>query len=91
VTVESFLKWKAIFDKEMFELKKQNIDHNRKPTGKSLFEKDDTLFNSDLQFINNDEPIEVDETLFQNLDDLDINDDEDDEYIPDENDEEDDE
>ena len=66
----------------MFELKKQNIDQNRKQTGKQLFEKDETLFNSDLQFINTDEPIEVDESLFQNLDELDLEDDEDDEWVP---------
>ena len=34
VTVETFMKWKAAFDKEMQELKKQQVDNsNKKPTG----------------------------------------------------------
>jgi len=43
-------------------------------TGKQLFEHDSSLFTSDLQLLN-EEAIEVDETLFQNLDDLDLDDD----------------
>jgi hypothetical protein len=36
VTVESFMKWKAAFDKEQLELKKQNAEAiaNKKLTGK---------------------------------------------------------
>lgn len=35
VTVETFLKWKAAFDKEMKDLKKNNQETtNKKPTGK---------------------------------------------------------
>ena len=57
--------------------------------GKNLFERDETLFNSDLQFINSDEPVEVDEALFQNLDELDLDDDGE-EYVPGEDDDDDD-
>ena len=47
---------------------------DKKLTGKQLFEKDENLFESDLQLLNED-AIEVDESLFQNLDDLDLDDD----------------
>ena len=57
--------------------------------GKNLFERDETLFTSDLQFINSDEPVEVDEALFQNLDELDLDDDGE-EYVPGEDDDDDD-
>ena len=73
--MESFLKWKASFDKEMKELKKTNQEtSNKKPTGKQLFERDENLFTSDLQYINEDQ-VEVDESLFQDLDELDLDDD----------------
>jgi hypothetical protein len=39
-----------------------------------LFERDSSLFTSDLQLLN-EEAIEVDESLFQNLEDLDLDDD----------------
>ena len=83
VTVESFLKWKADFDKEMSELKRKKEEKaNKKTTGKQLFERDDKLFESDLQLLNEEAVVEVDESLFQNLDDLDLDDDGE-EYVPD--------
>lgn len=87
VTVECFLKWKAAFEKEQRELKKKDDSGSKKPTGKQLFERDAELFNSDLQFVDSEEAVEVDESLFQNLDDLDLDDDGE-EYVPDEDDEE---
>ncbi|CAF0786257.1 unnamed protein product [Brachionus calyciflorus] len=88
VTVESFLKWKTVFDKEMAELRKQTIDNGpKKTTGKQLFEKDESLFTSDLQFTEGEVEVEVDESLFQDLDQLDLEDDEDDEYNPDDDEE----
>lgn len=81
------MKWKAVFDKEQKDLKKKDDSVGKKPTGKQLFERDAELFNSDLQFIDSEEPLEVDEALFQNLDDLDIDDDGE-EYVPDEDDDE---
>ncbi len=80
VTVEVFLKWKMAFDKEMAELKKQSQGvGSKKPTGKQLFETNESLF-KDLA---DEGVVEVDETLFQNLDDLDLDDDDDDEWQPD--------
>lgn len=90
MTVETFLKWKAGFDKEMKELKKNNQDTaNKKPTGKQLFERDENLFTSDLQFANEEDAVEVDESLFQDLDDLDLEDDGE-EYKPGDDDDDDD-
>ncbi len=89
MSVETFLKWKAAFDKEMLELKKQvKEDGSKKPTGKQLFERDESLFN-DIQLLSNEDAIEVDESLFQDLENLDLEDDGED-YNPDEDDENDD-
>ena len=89
MTVESFLKWKAAFDKEMAELKRSKAEKaEKKLTGKQLFERDENLYQSDLQLLN-EEAIEVDESLFQNLDDLDLEDDGE-EYVPGEDDDDDD-
>jgi hypothetical protein len=54
-----------------------------------LFERDENLFTSDLQYMNDDQ-VEVDEALFQDLDDLDIEDDGE-EYKPGDDDDDDDE
>lgn len=53
-----------------------------------MFERDENLFTSDLQFTNDDQ-VEVDESLFQNLDDLDLEDDGE-EYKPGDDDDDDD-
>jgi hypothetical protein len=83
VTVETFLKWRTAFDKEMSELetkdKQKEID-SKKLTGKELFEKDDRLNDSDLKFLEDGDvavdlaAVKVDESLFQGLDDLDVDD-----------------
>jgi hypothetical protein len=86
VTVETFLRWKASFDKEMNELKKK-VDVSGKTTGlwllffclvfeldfnlgKQLFERSDAMIESDLQF--DDDDIDVDESLFQTMEGLDL-------------------
>lgn len=56
VTVESFLKWKFSFDAEMAQVKsktqqKESTASSRKLTGRELFEKDTTLYESDLAFL----------------------------------------
>ncbi|XP_053566859.1 RWD domain-containing protein 1 [Bombina bombina] len=89
VTIENFLSWKAKFEAEEAEMKrkKQKEDEQsgkNKLTGKQLFERDHNLDTSDIKFLeeagNN---VEVDESLFQDLDDLELNDDEDDpDYNP---------
>lgn len=57
--------------------------------GKQLFERDENLFTSDLQYMNEEQGVEVDESLFQNLDDLDLDDDGE-EYKPGDDDDDDD-
>jgi len=86
VTLETFLKWKFGFDKEQQELKLQNmVVVTKKPTGKKLFETNQDLF-KDLadEAGTGAESVEVDEALFQDIEDLDLDDDEDDdEWNPD--------
>ncbi|XP_063613680.1 RWD domain-containing protein 1-like [Penaeus indicus] len=86
VTVETFLAWKAKFDAEMQALrseKDREDEKNKKPTGKELFMKDVTLNESDLSFLGEGEgEVTVDESLFQDLDDLDLEDEDDEDYVP---------
>ncbi|KAG8444637.1 hypothetical protein GDO86_009701 [Hymenochirus boettgeri] len=88
VTIENFLSWKATFDAEVEDLKtkKQKEEQQSgksKLTGKQLFERDHNLDTSDIRFLeeagNN---VEVDESLFQELDDLDLDDEDDPDYNP---------
>ena len=54
VTVETFIKWKVKFDAEQGELiKTVKIDEgdSKKLTGRQLFEKDRSLYDSDIKFI----------------------------------------
>ncbi|KAK4881890.1 hypothetical protein RN001_005209 [Aquatica leii] len=78
VTVESFLIWKNNFEKDMGIIqKRESADKGQKLTGRELFMTDNTLNESDLKFLDGEE-IKVDESLFQDLDDLDIDDEDDD-------------
>ncbi|XP_068590737.1 RWD domain-containing protein 1 [Cebidichthys violaceus] len=81
VTIENFLTWKAKFELEMSELrskrqKEEEQGGKLKLTGKQLFETDHNLDTSDIQFLeeagNN---VEVDESLFQDIEDLDLDED----------------
>ena len=77
VTVENFLSWKAAFDKEMAALKKsEREDAGKKLTGRELFLTDKSLIESDLKFLEESggEAVRVDESLFQDLDDLELDD-----------------
>lgn len=89
VTVESFLSWRNQFEIEMGIAQKREkaLTDCKKLTGKELFLRDNTLNESDLKFLlEAGEPIEnvkIDESLFQNLDDLELDSDTDDEdYVP---------
>ncbi|XP_011875747.1 PREDICTED: RWD domain-containing protein 1 [Vollenhovia emeryi] len=85
VTVESFLSWKEKFDEEMGYTKRRELAERegKKLTGRELFMTDKTLDQSDLKFLDDGDAVKVDESLFQNLDDLDLDDDEDDpDYDP---------
>lgn len=89
VTVETFMAWKRNFDAEMAELEKMNQKDegsSRKLTGRELFEKDNSMIESDLQFLDSEEDfcldagdVKVNESLFQALDDIELDDEEDDE------------
>ncbi|XP_057307692.1 RWD domain-containing protein 1-like [Hydractinia symbiolongicarpus] len=77
VTLENFLAWKIKFDQEMIacgKRKQQDENKLKKLTGKQLFERDSTLNESDIQFIS-EAGVKVDESLFQDLDDLDLDED----------------
>ncbi|XP_066581374.1 RWD domain-containing protein 1-like [Prorops nasuta] len=80
VTVETFMKWKEKFDIEMgFAKKREMLEREgKKLTGRELFMTDKTLDQSDLKFLDDGDIVKVDESLFQNLDDLDLDDDDDD-------------
>jgi len=79
VTVESFLVWKKQFEEDLGIRKKREIveKEGRKLTGRELFITDNSLNESDLKFLDGEE-VKVDESLFQELDDLDIDDEDDD-------------
>nr|CAG4641259.1 EOG090X0F6V [Eulimnadia texana] len=75
VSIENFLAWKEKFDAEMRALKMKDIkeDKEKKATGRELFMRDQTLNESDLKFLEEGgEVVKVDESLFQDLDDLDL-------------------
>nr|CAG4643545.1 EOG090X0F6V [Ilyocryptus agilis] len=76
VTVENFLAWKANFDAEMAALRKpEREDKDKKLTGRELFILDKSLIDSDLKFLEEGgEVVKVDESLFQDLDDLELDD-----------------
>uniref|UniRef100_G3UCP9 RWD domain-containing protein 1 n=1 Tax=Loxodonta africana TaxID=9785 RepID=G3UCP9_LOXAF len=89
VTIENFLSWKAKFDAELLEIKKKRMKEDEqagknKLSGKQLFETDHNLDTSDIQFLEDaGNNVEVDESLFQEMDDLELEDDEDDpDYNP---------
>ncbi|XP_028837578.1 RWD domain-containing protein 1 [Denticeps clupeoides] len=81
VTIETFLSWKAQFEQEVNELKKKKQKEEEqsgknKLTGKQLFERDHNLDTSDIQFLEEaGNSVEVDESLFQDMDDLDLDED----------------
>jgi len=79
VTVESFLIWKKQFEEDFgIRKKRETVEkEGRKLTGRELFITDKSLNESDLKFLDGEE-VKVDESLFQDLDDLDIEDEDDD-------------
>jgi len=78
LTIENFLAWKESFDAELLALRKaagETDVKEKKLTGRELFLSDVTLAESDLKFLaDQGETIRVDESLFQDLDDLDLDD-----------------
>ncbi|XP_053452903.1 RWD domain-containing protein 1-like [Nycticebus coucang] len=88
VTIEKVLNWKAKFDAELLEIKKKQMKEEQagknKLSGKQLFETDHNLDTSDIQFLEDaGNNVEVDKSLFQEMDDLELEDGEDDaDYNP---------
>ncbi|KRT86049.1 hypothetical protein AMK59_2397 [Oryctes borbonicus] len=82
VTVESFLKWKREFEESTGIAKRREIadKEGKKLTGRELFMRDKTMNESDLKFLDEGDVVKVDETLFQDLDDLDLDDEDDEDY-----------
>lgn len=89
VTVETFLAWRNQFEEETgITLRREKaLANSSKLNGRELFMRDTTLNDSDLKFLleagESIESVKVDESLFQNLDDLDLGSDDDDEdWVP---------
>lgn len=89
VTVETFLAWRNQFeiDTGVTARREKASYTGSKLTGKELFLRDNTLIDSDLKFLleagESLENVKIDEALFQNLDDLELDsDDEDEDYVP---------
>ncbi|XP_059145755.1 RWD domain-containing protein 1-like [Physella acuta] len=87
VNVESFMAWKSKFDAERAEmrrLKGLSDGSSKKPTVKELFMADQSLYNSDVKFLQAEgDTLEVDESLFDDMGELDLEDDDDDDDDPD--------
>ena len=83
VTVETFMVWKTKFDEELKKADKNwsnKQEISKRLTGKQLFEQNKSLIESDLQFLDDqdlDIDVTVDESLFQDIDELDIDDNDD--------------
>lgn len=92
VTVETFLAWRNQFEAETgITLRREKaLANSSKLTGRELFMRDTTLNESDLKFLlaagESIEAVKVDESLFQNLDDLELgsddDEDDDDDWVP---------
>lgn len=90
VTVETFMAWKNQFELDIGIAQKREKAglENKKLTGKELFLIDTTLNESDIKFLmeagDSIESVKIDESLFQNIDDLELDSDEDDDadYVP---------
>ncbi|KAI8867432.1 RWD-domain-containing protein, partial [Ramicandelaber brevisporus] len=76
VTKDSFLAWKAKFDKEREqkaeeERKAKGLPDprlNKKLTGRQLFEKDASLARSDAKYIDEEQDVDIDKALFEHED-----------------------
>uniref|UniRef100_A0A0K8TQ58 RWD domain-containing protein n=1 Tax=Tabanus bromius TaxID=304241 RepID=A0A0K8TQ58_TABBR len=89
VSVETFLAWKTQFELDIGVAAKREkaLADGKKLTGRELFLRDNTLNESDIKFLleagDTIESVKIDESLFQNIDDLELDSDTDDEdYVP---------
>lgn len=77
------MEWKRKYSEEIGKTKADKLaELNKKPTGRQLFERDASLAKSDLDFVKDEEAVCVDESLFQDLDELELDDEDDSEYEP---------
>lgn len=77
VTIDSFMAWKNKFDAEMDEIKMQQgvyVKAKKGLTGREMFLQDPAMDDSDVNFLEDGdaERVDVDESLFQDLEDLDL-------------------
>jgi len=73
VTLETFVAWRNAFEQEMAKTKViKDETFKGKLTGRQLFEQDASMENSDAAFLESE--VKVDESLFQEMDDLDLDD-----------------
>lgn len=89
VSVETFLKWRNEFEEDMgIVVKREKAGTGGKLTGRELFLQDNTLNESDIKFLlaagDSIENVKIDESLFQNLEDLELDDEDSDDpdYVP---------
>lgn len=89
VTVETFMKWKLDFEESTGILaKREKNNDSKKLTGRELFMCDNTLNDSDIKFLleagDSIENVKIDEALFQDIGELDLDDDDDDDedWVP---------
>lgn len=91
MSVETFLKWRNEFEREtgIAQRREKQLSDNKKLTGRELFMRDNTLNESDIKYLleagDSVENVKIDESLFQNLEDLDFGSDDDDDdadYVP---------
>lgn len=87
--METFLNWRKEFEQDtgIAQKREKQQAESKKLTGRELFLTDLTLVESDLKFLlaagESVENVKIDESLFQNLEDLDLGSDDDDEdYVP---------
>ncbi|XP_068155636.1 RWD domain-containing protein 1 [Drosophila tropicalis] len=83
VTVETFMKWKQDFEETTgIAAKREKNNDCKKLTGRELFLRDNTLNESDIKYLleagENIENVKIDETLFQNIGELELDDDDED-------------
>jgi hypothetical protein len=74
------MNWKNAFELDLgiAQRREQENQPNRKLTGRELFQRDTTLIDSDIKFLTaageSIESVKIDESLFQNIDDLELDD-----------------
>ena len=89
VSVETFMKWKLEFEESTgIAAKREKLNDCKKLTGRELFMRDNTLNDSDIKYLleagDSIEKVKIDESLFQDIGDLEMDDDDEDDedWVP---------